>query len=143
MLSVYQQVIGLDFERVELLDWLQAVHPYDLIISNPPFSAALTCLRPAVAAGGIVAFLLPAQWDQETEAKKGRERLNYLDSLRLPDGRESYGKYSIEGRIDFRGNGSTDRICYAWYVFGRGHEGVHRRVPVLTKVTAEQGALCR
>lgn len=118
--------------------------PPDLMISNPPFRHALPFLRLAlerVAAGGTVAFLLPGQWDQETEAQKGRERLNFLDSLRLTDGREGYGKYAIEGRIDFRGNGSTDRICYAWFVFGPGHEGVHRRIPALPKATAEQGKL--
>ena len=107
----------------------------DLIISNPPFKLALRFLETAlerVKPGGEVAFLLPAQWDQETnECPEGRkrERGRFLDHLQ-GDGREGFGKYAVEGRVDFKGTGSTDRVTYAWFVFGPGHGGVYRRVPV-------------
>ena len=107
----------------------------DLIISNPPFKLALRFLETAlerVKPGGEVAFLLPAQWDQETnECPEGRkrERGRFLDRLQ-GDGREGFGKYAVEGRVDFKGTGKTDRVTYAWFVFGPGHEGVYRRVPV-------------
>jgi len=138
------------YTYVHHADWEDDVNPLpgaELIISNPPFGAraslaflrkALLCRRTAAT----VAFLLPGQWHQETEARRGRERLNFLDSLRTADGREGYGVYSIEGRICFRGaTGPTDRICYAWLVFGPGHEGIHRRVPVRAAVTGEQRRL--
>jgi SAM-dependent methyltransferase len=115
----------------------------DLIISNPPFRLALRFLELAlerVKPGGEVAFLLPAQWDQETnECPEGRkrERGRFLDRLQR-DGREGYGKYAVEGRVDFKGTGSTDRVTYAWFVFGPGHEGVYRRVPMYAAESVTQ-----
>lgn len=115
----------------------------DLIISNPPFKLALRFLVAAlerVKPGGEVAFLLPAQWDQETnECADGfkRERGRFLDRLQK-DGREGFGKYAVEGRIAFKGDGATDRIAYAWFVFGPGHGGVYRRVPTYAPETIKQ-----
>lgn len=136
------------FER----DWLserQIDHAifgacHDLIISNPPFRHALRFLELAlqrVRPSGHVFFLLPSQWDQETnEDAQGRkrERGRFLDRLRLPDGREGYGKLNYEGRVDFRGDGKTDRITYAWYGFGPGLEGVHTRIPRYEAEKSEQ-----
>jgi SAM-dependent methyltransferase len=123
--------------------------PLDLIISNPPFRHALRFLELALARvrpGGHVAFLLPSQWDQETnedaEGRK-RERGRFLDRLRLADGREGYGKLNYEGRVPFRGNGNTDRITYTWYVFGPGFEGVHTRIPRYAPETSEQLSLVK
>lgn len=133
----------------ELMDWFGEcwldVEPkeVDLIISNPPFRHALRFLELAlerVKPGGEVAFLLPAQWDQETNedaAGRKRERGRFLDRLKQ-DGREGYGKYAVEGRIDFKGDGRTDRIAYAWFVFGPGHEGVYRRVPTYAPEDVKQ-----
>lgn len=124
-------------------DAVRAIGGADLIISNPPFRHALRFLELAldrVKPGGEVAFLLPAQWDQETnedaEGRK-RERGRLLDRLKH-DGREGYGKYAVEGRIDFKGDGRTDRIAYAWFVFGPGHEGVYRRVPTYAPEDVKQ-----
>jgi hypothetical protein len=119
----------------------------DLIISNPPFRHALRFLELAlqrVAPEGAVAFLLPAQFDQETNHDAEgvpRARGRFFDARRLPDGREGYGKYAIEGRVDFKGDGKTDRITYAWFVFGPGHEGVYRRIPTFAPVTSTQLSL--
>jgi len=115
----------------------------DLIISNPPFKLALRFLETAlerVRPGGEVAFLLPAQWDQETnECADGfkRERGRFLDRLQK-DGREGFGKYAVEGRIAFKGDGATDRIAYAWFVFGPEHGGVYQRVPTYAAEMVKQ-----
>ena len=102
----------------------------ELVISNPPFRHALAMLKRAmglVRVGGIVAFLLPSQWSQETT--KERERGQFLDRLRLLDGREGFGRLVFEGRVDFKGDGNTDRITYDWYLIGPGFEGTFSRVP--------------
>jgi hypothetical protein len=118
-----------------------------LIVSNPPFRHALRFLDLAlcrVRPGGHVALLLPSQWDQETnEDARGRkrERGRFLDRLRLPDGREGYGKLNYEGRVDFRGDGKTDRITYTWFVFGPGFEGVHTRIPRYAAEESTQEAM--
>jgi SAM-dependent methyltransferase len=116
----------------------------DLIISNPPFRHALRFLELAlqrVRPGGHVCFLLPSQWDQETNQDaegRPRERGRFLDKLRLPDGREGYRKLNYEGRVGFRGDGKTDRITYTWYVFGPGFEGAHTRIPRYAAEKSEQ-----
>jgi SAM-dependent methyltransferase len=105
-------------------------HTSDLIISNPPFRHALTFLKLAlrrVRSGGHVAFLLISQWDQETVHDDERGR--FLDSLRLPDGSEGYGKLRWKGRIDFRGDGRTDRVSHEWVIIGPGFEGSFVRIP--------------
>lgn len=117
---------------------------HDLIISNPPFKHALRFLELAlqrVRPGGHVAFLLPSQWHQETnEDSNGRkrERGRFLDKLRKPNGDEGYGVLEYEGRVPFRGDGATDRITYAWYVFGPGFDGVHCRIPRYAPDPTEQ-----
>lgn len=125
----------------------------DLIISNPPFGLlALDFLRCAVARvrpGGTVAFLLPTHWDQDVDANcgpdapktKDRElyalritheqyaRQRFLDSLRLPDGREGYTKLAIVGggsnpcRPSFRGGADSATDRYTWYMFGEPWAG--------------------
>lgn len=146
--GVYNQVWGESwFDDGAWLCDRVPVAPFELIVSNPPFRHALQCLELALARRhplGTVAFLLPAQWDQETNAcAEGvkRERGRFLDRLQVRrDGRlgEGYGKYTIEGRIDFKGDGKTDRIAYAWFVIGPGHEGVHRRIPVYEPCARKQ-----
>lgn len=104
----------------------------DLIISNPPFGLpALRFLELAlqrVALGGIVAFLLPTHWDHDPDVESGFARQRFLDSLRLPDGREGYCKFAIVGggknpaRPSFkRGGTASDR--YAWFMFGEDWAG--------------------
>lgn len=120
---------------------------HDLIISNPPFGlTALAFLRHAaarVAPGGTVAFLLPTHWDHDPDvesdetsevvdgkaqkrAKFARQR--FLDSLRLPDGREGYCKLAIVGggpypaRPSFK-KGGTASDRYAWFLFGERWAG--------------------
>lgn len=134
------------YDVVYALDWLEEAghNSPDLIISNPPFRHALRFLELAlqrVRPGGHVCFLLPSQWDQETnEDAQGRkrERGRFLDWMRLEDGREGYGKLNYEGRVDFRGDGKTDRITYTWYVFGPGFESVHTRIPRYAAEKSEQ-----
>jgi hypothetical protein len=118
------------YSEVLLADWLtkwpSSTGPHQLIISNPPFNAALEFLRAAiyrVAPGGTVAFLLPTHWDHDPDVKTEFARQRFLDGLRLPDGREGYCKLRIvgggknPGRPAFRGGGTaTDR--YAWFMFG-------------------------
>lgn len=111
----------------------------DLVISNPPFRHALPMLKRAVGLvrfGGIVAFLLPSQWSQETT--KERERGRFLDRLRLLDGREGFGRLAFEGRVDFKGDGNTDRITYDWLVIGPGFEGTFGRIPRYVAETSTQ-----
>ena len=120
-------------------DWVDSicadVTPPNLIVSNPSFKHALRFIELALARvrpSGHVAFLLPSQWHQETNQDadgRPRERGRFLDKLRKPNGDEGYGVLEYEGRVDFRGNGNTDRITYTWYVFGPGFEGVHCRIP--------------
>ncbi len=101
-----------------------------LIVSNPPFKFALAFMKLAlqrVRPGGHVAFLLISQFDQETVFDD--ERGKFLDSLRKADGSEGYGKLRWKGRIDFRGDGRTDRVSHEWLVIGPGFEGSFVRVP--------------
>lgn len=102
----------------------------ELIVSNPPFKFALQFMKLAlqrVRLGGHVAFLLISQYDQETVHDD--ERGKFLDLLRRPDGSEGYGKLRWKGRIDFRGDGKTDRVSHEWFVIGPGFEGSFVRVP--------------
>ena len=95
-----------------------------MIVFNSPFKLALPFMQRAlqrVARGGIVASLLISQWDQETVHDDERGR--FLDSLRRPDGSEGYGKLRWKGRVDFRGNGKTDRVSHEWLMIGPGFEG--------------------
>lgn len=111
----------------------------EFIVSNPPFKLALPFLRLAlqrVRPGGHVAFLLISQWDQETVHDD--ERGKFLDSLRKPDGSEGYGKLRWKGRVDFRGDGRTDRVSHEWLVIGPGFEGQFVRVPRSPVDTHEQ-----
>jgi SAM-dependent methyltransferase len=108
-------------------------HTADLIISNPPFGLmALDFLRCALARvrpGGTVAFLLPTHWDHDPDAKTEFARQRFLDSIRLPDGREGYAKLAIVGggknpcRPAFRGGSSTATDRYAWFMFGEPWAG--------------------
>jgi SAM-dependent methyltransferase len=104
-----------------------------LIISNPPFGlAALDFLRCALARvrpDGTVAFLLPTHWDHDPDTKTEFARQRFLDSIRLPDGREGYCKLAIVGggknpcRPAFRGGSSTATDRYAWFMFGEPWAG--------------------
>jgi hypothetical protein len=99
----------------------------DLIVSNPPFKQALGFLelaRKRVLVGGYVAFLLKAQFDQETP-----EREAFFDSLRNTDGSEGYGLLRIKGRIPFRGGSNSDTCTYHWVMVGPGFDGFFARVP--------------
>jgi hypothetical protein len=58
--------------------------------------------------------------------------------LRKPDGSEGYGKLRWKGRVDFRGNGKTDRVSHEWLVIGPGFEGQFVRVPRSPVATHEQ-----
>lgn len=116
-------------------DWLADSHYElsDLIISNPPFGLValgfLCCALARVRPGGAVAFLLPTHWHQDCDVKTEYARQRFLDSIRLPDGREGYCKLDIVGggpnpcRPSFRGgsNSATDR--YAWFMFGEKWAG--------------------
>jgi len=125
----------------------------DLIISNPPFGLAaldfLQCALARVRPGGTVAFLLPTHWDQDVDANcgpdapktKDRElyqqrisheqyaRQRFLDSIRLPDGREGYTKLAIVGggpnpcRPSFRGGADSATDRYSWFMFGKPWAG--------------------
>ncbi len=106
---------------------------HDLIISNPPFGLAaldfLRCALVRVRPGGTVAFLLPTHWDHDPDAKTEFARQRFLDSIRLPDGREGYAKLAIVGggpnpcRPSFRGGSSTATDRYAWFMFGEPWAG--------------------
>lgn len=126
---------------------------HDLIISNPPFGLAaldfLQCALARVRPGGTVAFLLPTHWDQDVDANCGpdapktkdrelyRQRISheqyarqrFLDSIRLPDGREGYTKLAIVGggpnpcRPSFRGGSDSATDRYSWFMFGEPWAG--------------------
>jgi hypothetical protein len=130
---------AMSYDQIWLRDWCNlpkwpigeyAKESYELVVSNPPFKSALAFLKLAlqrVRPGGHVAFLLISQWDQETVHDDERGR--FLDSLRRPDGSEGYGKLRWKGRIDFRGDGRTDRVSHEWLIIGPGFEGSFVRVP--------------
>jgi SAM-dependent methyltransferase len=128
------------YDAVGNIDWLETTrweNHHDLIISNPPFGlAALDFLRCALARvrpGGTVAFLLPTHWDHDPDAKTEFARQRFLDSIRLPDGREGYAKLAIVGggpnpcRPAFRGGSSTATDRYAWFMFGEPWAGQSSR----------------
>jgi SAM-dependent methyltransferase len=112
---------------------LFAAWAFDLIISNPPFGLMaldfLRCALTRVRPGGTVAFLLPTHWDHDPDAKTEFARQRFLDSIRLPDGREGYAKLAIVGggknpcRPAFRGGSSTATDRYAWFMFGEPWAG--------------------
>jgi hypothetical protein len=114
----------------DLRDWSRIgprQTPADLIVSNPPFKHALAFLelaRKRVLAGGYIAFLLKAQFDQETP-----EREAFFDELRHADGSEGYGLLRVKGRIPFRGGSSADTCTYHWVCIGPGFDGFFARVP--------------
>lgn len=146
------------YNAVFELDWTTAtslwdIAPPDLIISNPPFGLAaldfLRCAIDRVRPGGTVAFLLPTHWHQDVDElcgpdapkTKDRElyqqrigheqyaRQRFLDSIRLPDGREGYCKLDIVGggpnpcRPSFRGGSGSATDRYAWFMFGEPWAG--------------------
>lgn len=85
--------------------------PYDMVLTNPPFSLAMEfILRSLQADTRFVAMLL---------------RLNYLGSkkrhdffrLNAPD------LYVIPNRPSFKGTGETDSIEYAWFVWDKMNMG--------------------
>lgn len=144
---------GLTYDCVDRMDWVGESDddrrdwsgigprkaPADLIVFNSPFKLSLPFMRHAlarVAPGGHVASLLISQWDQETVHDD--ERGKFLDSLRKPDGSEGYGKLRWKGRVDFRGNGKTDRVSHEWLMIGPGFEGQFVRVPRSPVATHEQ-----
>ena len=124
----------------------------DLFISNPPFGlAALDFLKRAVervALGGTVAFILPTHWDHDPDVESAFARQRFLDSLRLPDGREGYCKFVIVGggpypaRPSFK-KGGTASDRYAWFMFGERWAGQSsRRIHAIPpEVESGQGAL--
>jgi len=146
------------YNAVFLMDWIApntlcGIDPPGLIISNPPFGLAaldfLQCALARVRPGGTVAFLLPTHWDQDVDANcgpdapktKDRElyqqrisheqyaRQRFLDSIRLPDGREGYTKLAIVGggpnpcRPSFRGGADSATDRYSWFMFGEPWAG--------------------
>jgi hypothetical protein len=136
------------YDELMSTDWLSAkgdefarVNAYgreiDLIISNPPFGLAaldfLKCATARVRPGGTVAFLLPTHWDHDPDAKSEFARQRFLDSIRLPDGREGYCKLAIVGggknpcRPAFRGGSATATDRYAWFMFGEPWAGQSSR----------------
>jgi SAM-dependent methyltransferase len=142
---------GPTYNAVDQVDWLDVANDSrdwtrlgplqapDMIVFNSPFKLALPFKQRAlkrVARGGLVASLLISQWDQETVHDDERGR--FLDSLRKPDGSEGYGKLRWKGRVDFRGNGKTDRVSHEWLVIGPGFEGQFVRVPRSPVATHEQ-----
>lgn len=124
-----------DYSNVYVNDWASDAFPTEtpnLIISNPPFGLpALRFLELAlqrVAPGGTVAFLLPTHWDHDPDVESDFARQRFLDSLRLPDGREGYCKLGIVGggpypaRPSFK-KGGTASDRYAWLMFGEEWAG--------------------
>ncbi len=116
----------------------------------------LRCAMERIRSGGTVAFLLPTHWDHDCDAscgdplpapKKGKPapryseeqlerarhekfaRQRFLDSIRLPDGREGYAKLAIVGggpnpaRPAFRGGSDSASDRYAWFMFGEHWAG--------------------
>jgi SAM-dependent methyltransferase len=140
----YDAVWDGDWGQLALASEALGADDWDLIISNPPFKLALPFLRLAlqrVRPGGHVAFLLISQWDQETVHDDERGR--FLDSLRREDGSEGYGELKWKGRVDFRGDGRTDRVAHKWVIIGPGFDGFFARVPRSPMGGAEQLSLLK
>ena len=98
---------------------LKGLRPFDLIISNPPFSVAEQAIEHAIgllAPGGVLAFLL---------------RINFLGGASRAEFHQILqpGVFVLPNRPGFHENLSqTDSIEYAWFVYGAD---LHGRVEVL------------
>lgn len=99
------------------LDFLAArsLHapPPDLIVMNPPFSAAQEHVEHAIsllAPGGTVCALL---------------RLAFVASAKRAPFRKAhpFDLYPLASRPSFTPDGKTDSADYAWFLFGEGHGG--------------------
>lgn len=107
-------------EITEGKDYLShvALWPYNLIITNPPFSLALEFLQKSLQEADTVIYLL---------------RLNFLGSQK----RRAFWQANrpshvlvLANRPCFTGDGKTDSIEYAWFCWDRGgfvtlEPGVH------------------
>lgn len=108
----------------------------DWVVTNPPFSVAFPILRQSLAHARIgVAFLLRLSFLEPT-----RERGWLLDE-RPPD------FLLVLPRISFDGDGNTDSVTYAWFVWYADPElaaelprGI-RIIPHRTATPKEQAAL--
>lgn len=111
-----------DFLRADLLDEA----PWDVAIMNPPFSHALAfverCLE--LVPRGYVCALERLNWMAGPRAKVFRR--NMPDVYVLPD------------RPSFKGNGETDSIEYAWFVWGPGRGRLAGHVELLASTPREQ-----
>jgi hypothetical protein len=90
----------------DFLKWeAQGPNPYNVIITNPPFSLALAIIKKSLELSDYVAMLL---------------RLNFIGSTdRTPFFREFMPDiYVIPERPSFDGEGA-DSIEYAWFLFGQ------------------------
>lgn len=86
---------------------------YDLIVMNPPFSAAQEHVEHAIsllAPGGTVCALL---------------RLAFVASAKRAPFRKAhpFDLYPLASRPSFTPDGKTDSADYAWFLFGEGHGG--------------------
>lgn len=87
--------------------------PWDLIITNPPFSLAQRFVERALAdvrVGGTVAMLLRLAF-LERQARAPFHRAHPSDVYVLPK------------RPSFSADGATDSSAYAWFVWGPGRGG--------------------
>lgn len=114
----------LGVENVSIGDYFvegppQTDKPYDLIITNPPFSLAMEfILRSFEANARYIAMLL---------------RLNYIGSQKRHAFMTQYPPdlYVIPNRPSFKGTGETDSIEYAWFVWDKHDLGSPGRYTLL------------
>lgn len=99
----------LDARRPESWDAFARLGPFDVVATNLPFDVAFDIAPHAYAhAEGLLALLLRLSWMEPTEDRGPWLRDHPPTSaIVLP-------------RTDYRGNGKTDSVTSAWFLWDRG-----------------------
>lgn len=100
--------------------------PYDMIITNPPFSLAMEFIHRSMEANTrFVAMLL---------------RLNYIGSQKRFSFMSKFPPelYVIPNRPSFKGTGETDSIEYAWFVWDKENLGTPGTYTLLDLTSKEE-----
>lgn len=97
--------------------WQFFADSYDWIVTNPPFSSAFEIVSQAYAAARVgVAALLRLSWLEPVRSEDNRARCEWLVSHPPTD-------LLVLPRYSFTGNGKTDSVTCAWFVWSKQSVG--------------------
>ena len=94
------------------------------VVTNPPFNLADEIVPLAIEHAPCVAMLLRLSWLEPTEA-----RARFLEQ-------HPPTRLIVMPRHDFRGNGSTDSVTSAWFIWNAG--GGRKGIDVVTKAERDE-----